>query len=620
MDDISPTAGTAAAPYRVLARKYRPQRFEDLVGQEPMVRTLTNAFATGRIAQAFLLTGVRGVGKTTTARILARALNYTRPGHDRPSVDFSEPGEHDTAIMEGRHIDVIEMDAASHTGIGDVREIIEAVRYKPALARYKVYIIDEVHMLSNQAFNGLLKTLEEPPEHVKFVFATTEIRKVPVTVLSRCQRFDLRRIEADRLVQLLSDITAKENVAIDRDALAVVARAAEGSARDALSLLDQAIAHRGADETITSGAMRALLGLADRTRTIDLFAEVMRGDASTALATLRDLYDAGADPQLVLQDLANFTHLVTRLKTVPDAATDPALTEEERIRGAELAEKLSIRVLSRCWQMLLKGIEEASTAPRPLAAADMVLVRIAHVADLPTPDEALKMLAERGPEALGGAAGSVAAAGSAATPRAGASAAGDPGPAMRMVESAAPRMRAAASPMRASSAAVAAAPTPASPPMGRATPAAQPAPVERPKTLGDIVALATKHRDLPMKHGIERYVRVIRFEPPNIELALTPDAPSGFLTDLGKRLADWTGERWMIAVGNGEPEATLHEQATEAKARVESDARNDPTVLAVMRHFPGAEIVDIRVKPREPAIEPMEEPPAPVEADEDDED
>ncbi|MGV8841427.1 MAG: DNA polymerase III subunit gamma/tau, partial [Bauldia sp.] len=458
MDDISPTAGTTAAPYRVLARKYRPQRFEDLVGQEPMVRTLTNAFATGRIAQAFLLTGVRGVGKTTTARILARALNYTRPGFDRPSVDFSEPGEHDAAIMEGRHIDVIEMDAASHTGIGDVREIIEAVRYKPALARYKVYIIDEVHMLSNQAFNGLLKTLEEPPEHVKFVFATTEIRKVPVTVLSRCQRFDLRRIEANRLVGLLTDITAKESVAIDRDALAVVARAAEGSARDALSLLDQAIAHRGADETITSNAMRALLGLADRTRTIDLFAEVMRGDATAALATLRDLYDAGADPQLVLHDLANFTHLVTRLKTVPDAASDPALTEEERTRGADLAEKLSIRVLSRCWQMLLKGIEEASTAPRPLAAADMVLVRIAHVADLPTPDEALKMLAERGPAALSGAGGSAASGGPSAPRAAGAMTGGDPVPAIRMVAGEAPRMRAAAAPMRAASAAIASAP------------------------------------------------------------------------------------------------------------------------------------------------------------------
>ncbi len=620
MDDISPTAETAASPYRVLARKYRPQRFEDLVGQEPMVRTLTNAFATGRIAQAFLLTGVRGVGKTTTARILARALNYTRPGFERPSVDFSQPGEHDTAIMEGRHIDVIEMDAASHTGIGDVREIIEAVRYKPALARYKVYIIDEVHMLSNQAFNGLLKTLEEPPEHVKFVFATTEIRKVPVTVLSRCQRFDLRRIEADRLVSLLTDITAKENVAIDRDALAVVARAAEGSARDALSLLDQAIAHRGADETITAGAMRALLGLADRTRTIDLFAEVMRGDATSALATLRDLYDAGADPQLVLQDLANFTHLVTRLKTVPDAGNDPALTEEERTRGAELAEKLSIRVLSRCWQMLLKGIEEASTAPRPLAAADMVLVRIAHVADLPTPNEALKMLAERGPGALAGGGGGTQSSGSGG-PRATASAGGDPGPAMRMVENAAPRMRSSALPMRASSAAIAPAPTPATPPMGRATPAAQPAPAERPKTFADIAAMATKNRDLPMKHGIERYIRVIRFEPPQVELALTPDAPPGFLTDLGKRLADWTGERWMIAVGNGEAEPTLHEQATAAKARVESDARNDPTVLAVMRHFPGAEIVDIRVKPRETPPEPeADDLPAPIETYEDDED
>ena len=393
-DQVNPSAAPGGA-YRVLARKYRPKTFADLIGQEPMVRTLTNAFRTGRIAQAYMLTGVRGVGKTTTARILARALNYSVPGKvDAPTIDMDELGEHDLAIMEGRHVDVIEMDAASHTGIDDIREIIEAVRYKPAIARYKVYIIDEVHMLSKAAFNGLLKTLEEPPEHVKFIFATTEVRKVPVTILSRCQRFDLRRIEAGRLVGLMRDITAKEKVAIDDTALTMIARAAEGSARDALSLLDQAIAHTGGQ--VSADEIRQMLGLADRALVIDLFEEVMRGDVAGALKHLKELHDVGADPAVVLEDLAAFTHIVTRLKLAPSAADDEALTEEEKTRGREFAGKVSLRVLARTWQMLLKGIDEAKEASRPLAAADMVIVRLAHAADLPTPDEALKSLGENG--------------------------------------------------------------------------------------------------------------------------------------------------------------------------------------------------------------------------------
>ena len=385
----------SAAPYRVLARKYRPRSFVDLIGQEPMVRTLTNAFHTGRIAQAYMLTGVRGVGKTTTARILARALNYSIPGKiDQPTIDMDEMGEHCAAIMEGRHVDVIEMDAASHTGIDDIREIIEAVRYKPAIARYKVYIIDEVHMLSKAAFNGLLKTLEEPPEHVKFIFATTEVRKVPVTVLSRCQRFDLRRIEPGSLIGLMKEIMAKENVAIDDAALTMIARAAEGSVRDALSILDQAIAH--AAGTVSAEEVRQMLGLADRALVIDLFAEVMGGDVAAALTRLKQLFDVGADPAVVLEDLAAFTHLVTRLKLAPTAADDEALTAEERDRGAAFAGTLSLRALARAWQMLLKGIEETRQASRPLAAADMVIVRLAHAADLPTPDEAVRSLKGNG--------------------------------------------------------------------------------------------------------------------------------------------------------------------------------------------------------------------------------
>ena len=389
------TLAASGGAYRVLARKYRPQSFADLIGQEPMVRTLTNAFRTGRIAQAYMLTGVRGVGKTTTARILARALNYAIPGKiDRPTIDMEELGEHCAAIMEGRHIDVIEMDAASHTGIDDIREIIEASRYKPAVARYKVYIIDEVHMLSKAAFNGLLKTLEEPPEHVKFVFATTEIRKVPVTVLSRCQRFDLRRIEASRLVELMRGIAAKEGIAIGDESMVMLARAAEGSARDSLSLLDRAIAHSSG--AVEAEAVRAMLGLADRGLVIDLFDDLMRGDIAGALAHLRRLYDVGADPSVVLEDLAAFTHVVTRIKLAPAAIDDDALTEEEKTRGKDFAAKLSVRLLARTWQMLLKGIEEAKEATQPLAAADMVLVRIAHAADLPTPDEAIRALKDGG--------------------------------------------------------------------------------------------------------------------------------------------------------------------------------------------------------------------------------
>ncbi|WP_292542849.1 DNA polymerase III subunit gamma/tau, partial [Mesorhizobium sp.] len=379
-----------AGAYRVLARKYRPSNFSELIGQEPMVRTLTNAFASGRIAQAWMLTGVRGVGKTTTARILARALNYKTATVDQPSVDLSIPGEHCQAIMEGRHVDVIEMDAASHTGIDDIRDIIERVRYAPVSARYKVYIIDEVHMLSTQAFNGLLKTLEEPPPHVKFIFATTEIRKVPITVLSRCQRFDLRRIDAGALVAHLSAIAAKEGISVDDDALAMIARAAEGSARDSLSILDQAIAHGSG--TVSTEAVRAMLGLADRARIVDLFEHVMKGDVAAALAEFRAQYDTGADPAALLTDLAEFNHLVTRLRFVPTAADDASLSEDERRRGGDFAGTLSVRVLSRTWQMLLKGIPEVQSSNRPVSAAEMVLIRLAHAADLPTLDEALKSL------------------------------------------------------------------------------------------------------------------------------------------------------------------------------------------------------------------------------------
>src|SRR5256712_8961883 len=386
----------AGKPYRVLARKYRPSSFDDLIGQEAMVRTVSNAFETGRIPQAWILTGVRGVGKTTTTRILARALNYeTVDGSVKgPAIQMPTLGVHCQAIMESRHMDVLEMDAASHTGVDDVRQINDSVRYAPASARYKVYIIDEVHMLSTAAFNAFLKTLEEPPEHAKFVFATTEIRKVPVTVLSRCQRFDLRRVEADVLMGHLSNIAAKEGVEVEPEALGIIARAAEGSVRDSLSLFDQAIAH--AAGLVRADAVRQMLGLADRTRVIDLFEHLARGDIASAFGEFRRQYDVAARPGVGLSDLAEFVNFVTRAKIVPATAGNVAFGETQRDRAREFAAKLSMRVLSRMWQMLLKGITEVQTATRPAAAAEMVLVRIAYVADLPTPDEAIRMLEQNG--------------------------------------------------------------------------------------------------------------------------------------------------------------------------------------------------------------------------------
>ncbi|MEM9736657.1 MAG: DNA polymerase III subunit gamma/tau, partial [Pseudomonadota bacterium] len=378
-------------PYQVLARKYRPGHFRDLIGQDAMVQTLTNAFAHDRIAHAFILTGVRGVGKTTTARIIAKGLNCERDG--RPTIDPCGICEACISIAEGRNVDVLEMDAASNTGVNDVREIIDSVRYRAASARYKVYIIDEVHMLSTSAFNALLKTLEEPPAHVKFIFATTEIRKVPVTVLSRCQRFDLRRIEPEVMMDHLGKIATAERGRISREALALITRAAEGSVRDALSLLDQAIAH-GTGEEMDAAGVRAMLSLADRGRVIDLFEKIMGGDAAGALSELGQQYAEGADPSAVLRDLAELTHWISVVKISPDAAEDPTVNPDERARSHDLASRLPMRALTRSWQMLLKAMEELAIAPNAMMAAEMAVIRLTHVADLPTPGDLVRKLTE----------------------------------------------------------------------------------------------------------------------------------------------------------------------------------------------------------------------------------
>ncbi|MGH7045066.1 MAG: DNA polymerase III subunit gamma/tau, partial [Stellaceae bacterium] len=377
--------------YRVLARKYRPQSFAGLIGQEAMVRTLSNAIASGRVAHAFMLTGVRGVGKTTTARIIARALNCVGPdGQGGPTIEPCGQCVHCRDIAEDRHVDVIEMDAASHAGVGEIRDLTDGVRYRPVAARSKIYIIDEVHMLSKQAFDALLKTLEEPPPATVFVLATTEVHKVPVTVLSRCQRFALRRVPADLLIEHYRQVAADEGVEAEPEALALIARAADGSVRDGLSLLDQAIALAGGQ--VTQRAVRDMLGVADRGQVLDLLEEVLRGDAAAALARLDRLYEEGADPLLVLQELLDLGHFLTRLKLAPDAGSGDPIAESDRERARPIAAMLSMPALARLWQMLLKGLSEVQAAPSPIQAAEMVLVRLAYVADLPAPAELVRML------------------------------------------------------------------------------------------------------------------------------------------------------------------------------------------------------------------------------------
>ncbi|WP_422374300.1 DNA polymerase III subunit gamma/tau [Roseibium sp.] len=600
------TSAASDGAYRVLARKYRPKTFEDLVGQEPMVQTLENAFDTGRIAQAWMLTGVRGVGKTTTARILARGLNYEVPGEaDKPTVKLTREGTHCKAIMEGRHVDVIEMDAASHTGINDIREIIDAARYRPATARYKVYIIDEVHMLSNAAFNGLLKTLEEPPEHVKFIFATTEIRKVPITVLSRCQRFDLRRIEQAKLIGLLRRISDAEGIRISDEALMLIARAGEGSARDSLSLLDQAMAH--GTGAIEAEDLRQMLGLADRARVIDLFGHLMAGRIEDALGELQAQYEVGADPAIILTDLADFTHLVTRMKVAPKSADESSVTEAERARGREFAEQLSVRLLSRAWQILLKGVQEVQAASKPLAAADMVLVRLAYAADLPDPGELMAQI-RNGQNPLGGPSqgGGGGAAPSGGGGQAMAVGMGHPGggsgngPTMQV--SARPQLSAIQGGLPSAQPAAQTVSQPAPQPEAPAAPA------YNLNNLHDCVALASEKRDIPMKVAIQRQMRLVKFEPGKIEIQPTDDAPADIAGEFGRKLTEWTGQRWFVVVSRNQGRPTIHEEQEANQQQLLSDARSHPTVAALLAAFPGAKVVDVTVQVTEEAEAAMADP------------
>jgi len=565
------------AGYKVLARKYRPETFADLVGQDAMVRTLKNAFAADRIAQAFIMTGIRGTGKTTTARIIAKGMNCIGlDGNGGPTTEPCGQCEHCIAITEGRHVDVMEMDAASRTGVGDIREIIDSVHYRAASARYKIYIIDEVHMLSTSAFNALLKTLEEPPAHVKFIFATTEIRKVPVTVLSRCQRFDLRRIEPEVMIALLRKIAGGENGQITDEALALITRAAEGSARDATSLLDQALSH-GAGET-TVEQVRAMLGLADRGRVLDLFDMIMAGDSAGALGEIGGQYADGADPLAVLRDLAEITHWISVIKITPNAADDPTIGPDERMRGLAMAEKLPMRVLSRMWQMLLKALEEVSAAPNAMMASEMAIIRLTHVADLPMPEDLVRKLNEQNPPPRppSGPSGGPGGGGAAASGGGSVSAQGSPmsgghaahGPIM---------MGAGAS--------------------GAATALAQAPDTALAKypRFEDVVDLIRLHRDAKLLIDVENHVRLAKYAPGRIEFQPHDDAPADLAPRLQSRLFAFTGHRWVVTIAEA-PDGvrTIREVKDAERIALEIEAKAHPIVAKVFELFPSAKIAEVR--------------------------
>ena len=553
--------------YQVLARKYRPETFADLVGQDAMVRTLKNAFAADRIAQAFIMTGIRGTGKTTTARIIAKGMNCVGPdGNGKPTTEPCGVCEHCVSIMEGRHVDVMEMDAASRTGVDDIREIIDSVHYRAASARYKIYIIDEVHMLSTNAFNALLKTLEEPPAHVKFIFATTEIRKVPVTVLSRCQRFDLRRIEPEVMIALMRKIAAAENAEITDDALALITRAAEGSARDATSLLDQAISH-GAGET-TADQVRAMLGLADRGRVMDLFDMIMRGDAAAALNELGSQYSDGADPMAVIRDLAEITHWISVVKITPNSAEDPTISPDERTRGVALANALSMRVLTRMWQMLLKALDEVASSPNAMMAAEMAIIRLTHVADLPSPEELVKRLQDVPPPPPTNGGMSHQNASNFTTPSVSSQKMGsNPSGGQTM----------------SSGAAVVAL-------------ASQPNALSYYATFEHVVELVRAQRDVKLLVEVETGIKLVSYQPGRIEFEPAENAPHDLAQRLGSRLQTWTGQRWAVSVVNTGGRDTIAQVKDAAELALKETALAHPLVQAVVNAFPKAKITTIKTQ------------------------
>ena len=548
--------------YQVLARKYRPETFSDLIGQEAMVRTLKNAFDADRIAQAFMMTGIRGVGKTTTARIIAKGMNCIGlEGKTGPTTSPCGQCEHCVAISEGRHVDVLEMDAASRTGVDDIREIIDSVHYRAASARFKIYIIDEVHMLSNNAFNALLKTLEEPPAHVKFIFATTEIRKVPVTVLSRCQRFDLRRIEPEEMIKMLQNLAKLENANISNEALALITRASEGSARDAQSLLDQAISH-GAGETNVD-QVRSMLGLADRGRVMDLFEFIMRGQAEEALNELGSQYSDGADPIEIIRDLAEITHWVSVIKITPDAADDPTVSPDEKARGQSFSQSLSMRVLTRTWQLLLKALDEISSAPNSMMAAEMAIIRITHVSDLPSPGELVKKLTNSQPD-------------NTVVKKESSEGATTNTTSSNYIQSQSKETNSTS--IDGNTALALDAETLA---------------LQYP-TFESVLEIIRKFRDMKLLIDVENSIRLGSYMPGRIEFTPTKDAPKDLAQRLGQLLQSWTGFRWAVTVVSHCSAKTIQEHRNAEEAQLELDAKLHPFVKTVFEKFPKASITEIK--------------------------
>jgi len=559
--------------FRVLARKYRPSDFTTLIGQEPMVRTLSNAMESGRLAHSFILTGVRGVGKTTTARIIARALNCIgTEGSGGPAKDPCGVCEHCVAIAEDRHVDVIEMDAASRTGVDDIRELIDGVVYRPVSGRYKIYIVDEVHMLSRNAFNALLKTLEEPPEHVKFIFATTEIRRVPVTVLSRCQRFDLRRVNFEELSKHFTEIAKLERAKITRGAVDLLTRAADGSVRDGLSLLDQAIAHVGPDVEINEETVREMLGVAERVHIFDLFEALLNGKIAEALQQLGSMYQSGADPTLILQDLAELTHWLTRLKAIPEVADVAPRTDHDLSRGRLVASKLQMAILTRTWQMLLKGLAEMRAAYSAIQVAEMVLIRIAYMADLPSPAEAVAAL--------------------------------DKGTLIETTERAAVSSRAHSSEAVAE---VAKAPQVSDPnitsgPTALALMPDHAAEIEPisvikntlPKTFEEMVALFSTNGE-PLLHAyLVNNVHIVKYEIGKISLRVSEDGPRDLAKHISRCLNEWTGKAWFIEASQEEGKPTLQQNKDASAAASYEAAIGHSLVQKTLDTFPGAVVVDVK--------------------------
>lgn len=544
-------------PYKVLARKYRPESFAELRGQDTMVRILKNAFAADRIAHSFILTGIRGTGKTTTARIIAKGLNCIGiDGAGKPTTDPCGKCENCTAIIEGRHVDVIEMDAASQTGVGDIREIIDSVHYSTTSARYKIYIIDEVHMLSTSAFNALLKTLEEPPLHVKFIFATTEIRKVPITVLSRCQRFDLKRVEPEVLITHLKSIANREQVKISEAAISIIVRASEGSVRDAMSMMDQAITH-GAEET-SAEQVREMIGLADRSRILDLFSLIMEGNALSALNELSDQYAAGADPIVILKDLAEVTHWISVVKISPNTSQDPTVTTDERDRGLKFSTQLSMRSLTRMWQMILKVLEEISFAPNSMMAAEMAIIRLTHVSELPSPDELIRKLEKQNYS----------------------NAQVDDVKKKNDIKST------VTSSIVSSKSGVT---------IAKVEEIIED-PLQQFKTFEDVISLIRFNRDMKLLVETENYLKLVKYQPGRIEFQLTQEASTDLPSRLAKKLKSWTGKNWGITIVNEGGGPTIAEKRNANKQSLHLEVMEHPMVKSVMENFPGSNIHEVHIQ------------------------